>query len=213
MPGPATLPPLREFADQVSGIAGQIAGSFTRPDDDFHPVMVAFPGDGSGFKAFALPGELLGSEHGKDILADQIMVPVIDAFGARMVSWTMSAWNLNLTGAKTEAEARAMATEARRIGISKHPNREEIVIINCLDALDWESRIAEIKRTAITPPTLGDWRDWKRERPDGASESARPSIEGRFVEPIQDALRDSSGVPDGRKIRALAHRGIRMFGF
>lgn len=209
MPGPATLPPLRDFASHVTTIAEAICQGFDKPDDDFYPVMVAFPGDGSGFKAFALPGDLLAQgEHGKDLLADQVMVPVIDAFGARMISWTMSAWNLNLAGAKTEAEARAMAAEARRDGISNHPNREEIVIINCLDALDWETRVAEIRRTAIGPPSLGEWRDFKRDYPGGS-----PTIEGRFVGPIQDALRDSSGVPDGRKIRALAQRGIRMMGF
>lgn len=202
------LPPLREFADRISQIAQQIADAFTTPDDDFHPVMVAFPGDGTGFKTFALPGDLLDQgERGKDALAEKVMVPVIDAFGARMISWTMSAWNLNLSGAKTVEQARAMATEARRIGLANHPDREEIVIINCLDALDWETRVAEIRRTAIGPPSLGPWRDFKRDHP------GSETIEGRFVEPIQDALRDSSGVQDGRKIRALRSRGIRMIGF
>lgn len=208
MPGPTTLPPLREFADRICEIAGQIADNFTRPDEDFYPVMVAFPGDNSGFKTFALPGDLLEQgEHGKDILAEQVMVPVIDAFGARMLSWTMSAWNLNLSGAKTIEEAQAMAAEARRIGLSKHPDREEIVIINCLDALDWETRVAEIRRTAIGPPSLGAWRDFKR---DGAGQA---TIEGRFVEPIQAALRDSSGLPNRGKIAKLRSRGIRMIGF
>lgn len=206
MPGPSTLPPLSTFADHVCDIADQIAADFNSPDDDFYPVMIAFPGDGSGFQTFALPAELLGQgERGKDILADEIMCPIIDAFGARLISWTMSAWILDLSGVKSMEEARRRSEEARRHGLRNHPDRREIVMINAMDAHDFENRTAEILRTETAPPTLGPWEDYKRKFP-----GQQPTVEGRFFSGLREALRDSPGVPNKGKMARLRSRGIRM---
>lgn len=187
----------------VTRVAEQIADNFEKPGDtdDFHPVMVAMPGDGSDFGVFALPGELLGQgEAGKDILADKIMVPIIDAMGAKMISWTMSAWALELEG-MNEADARAAVQLALRNGLANHPNRVERVMVTAISSHDFESQLAEIRRSAIAPPTLGPWEDWKRKGP-----ADQRHVEGRFFEPLQAALRDSSGIVDQRKMAAILRR-------
>jgi hypothetical protein len=196
MPSPKT-PALPQFVGIIRQICDRIAADFDAPDSDFAPIMVVLPGDGSDFRVFGLPGELLGGgEEGKDILADEIMVPIIDAVGAKMLAWTMSAWTLELEGMNEAAARRAVAL-AQAQGLSNHPNRVERVMVTAIDSHNVESWSAQIHRTAIAPPTLGEWEDFMRKFGDKAT------VEGRFLDPLQAALRDSSGKPDPDKLARI----------
>ena len=189
------IPSLDEYAAAIKAVAESIASDFTKPDDDFHPQMQLLPGDGSGIHVAPIPGQLLASPELKDLLAQRVMAPAIEAVGAKLMSWLMSAWSLEFEGIP-RAEAMARFERAEREGIAVNPDRVEIVILTAIDAHRVLTSTAKIMRTAIGPPTLGPWEDWSDKYPTGVAT-------GRFVEPLQAALRDSSGRPNPEFLRHM----------
>lgn len=205
------LPALSDFAKMICTTADRNAKEFTRPDDDFHPIMVVMPGEHPIPSIIGLPGLLLESPEGKDFMADKLMVPIIGILGGKMLAWTMSAWTLNFYNLSPDQLAR----ESRRLreiqgrggSISEHPLHQETVVVNVIDPFESQVWGAQITRTATTPPSLGEWNRLDR-LPDGS----KPDQEtGRFLTPLQAALRDSSGEPNFKALKRLLYR-MGMFG-
>lgn len=186
------LPTLPEFAMHMRTIVESIASDFEHPGDadDFHPQVTLLPGDGSGFIATAIDPNFFANEKAKDVLADVVLPQMIEASGAKMLAMVLSVWAIEFDG-MNEAEARAALAEAQRRPIGDHPNRVERVIVTAYDSHSIAVWTAKILRHRNKPPTLTPWEDWMEK-----SDDHELVTDGRFVDPLQAALRDSSGRPN-----------------
>jgi hypothetical protein len=172
---------LNEFGMWTRGVVEQIGEGFTDHDEDWFPVMVIMPGDKSKPVVTAFDPAYLETSHTKEILATQVMPAMINGFGGKAISMVQSVWILKLDHLPEE-EANEIYERVQREGLANEPNRVEQVMVISVNSHDIDVWGAEIDRDGTNPPRLGEWEhmesgDWS----------------GRFVEPIQAALRDSSG--------------------
>ncbi len=174
-------------------VAESLAGDFNQPDDDFFPQIIILPGDGTSFEVMPIDLRFFENNEAKEYLTEVRLPPILDAFGAKLVGWLVSAWQVEFN-APDEATARRMAAGA----LDQHPDRREIVSLTGIDALSVATTQAEILRYGHAP-TLGTWEGVNTHKNTSA-------LDGRLVDPIQAALRDSSGKRDNQKIARLFAR-------
>lgn len=164
---------LFEFvAMQASQIPREL---FTEPDDDWTPVMFMECKDG---ERTILPLEqFMTDDNTKSILANLIMPAAIDHFQATKVVLVLSVWTAEVASPE-ELEP------IRYVPPSQRENREEALLLleYTRDGVTRQS-MAPITRHEDTPPTLEDWDDL---------DEAPTGYEGRFIQPIIDALRQVS---------------------
>lgn len=185
-----------QLAEQTMGVVEKVMRSLEGPLDDFGPFLVAVPGDGSQPRLVDLPNELLSGEAaGKAEVVQRLVRPTITETGAKRIAWVTTVFTLDLEG-KSEAEANDAIRRLMASGIADHPDRRESVIVNAMDAETVETWVARVGRTAIAPPALGPWED--------SAATARRLLgleaqsffgETELLEPLQAALRESSGHP------------------
>ena len=188
--------PVSQLAEQTIRVVDKVVRSLEGPLDDFGPFMVAVPGDGSQPRLLDLPDGLLSGEAaGKAEVVQRLVRPAIAEMGAKRIAWVATVFTLDLEG-KSDAEAGQAVARLMRSGIADHPDRRESLIVNAMDADTVETRITRVVRTASAPPTLGPWEDF-----DGAGNrllglEARSFYgETSLLEPLQTALRESTGHP------------------
>jgi hypothetical protein len=167
-----------------------IGTQFTEPDDDWIPVMGLVPQDGTNVM-LAFQGEWLSSEKNKDALVENVMVPAITGVGAKTLGTVFSAWM---------AEAPADTPIEDLPKPSESPNKKEIVIVTAMDSFSVKTWTVEILRSKDSPPKLSSWEEIK----------GTTAFSGRFVDEIQEALRDSSGQTDPEFMELLAKEGIEI---
>lgn len=177
-------------------VVDKVVRSLEGPLDDFGPFIVAVPGDGSQARLLDLPDALLSGEAAdKAEVVQRLVRPAIAEMGAKRIAWVATVFTLDLEG-KSNAEADQAVARLMRSGIADHPDRRESLIVNAMDADAVETRITRVVRTTSAPPTLGPWEDF-----DGAGNrllglEARSFYgETSLLEPLQVALRESSGRP------------------
>lgn len=148
---------------------------FTKPDDDWTPVMFIECGDG---ECGMLPLEpFMGDDLSKEFCADVVMPTAIEVAKARKVVLVLSAWTAQVW---CEEELEPI----RYIPPSQRENREEVLVV-----MEYTSEgvarhaMAPIIRHDDSPPELGDW--W-----DDESELSPTDFDGRFVQPIVNALKE-----------------------
>jgi hypothetical protein len=153
--------------------ASQVEQAFDHSEDDWLPIMALMPDEGEGHPVMlSLDPKYFDNETTKDMLVEDVMVPAIAGVGAKSVGTVLSAWS-------------AVATEEQRESgniprPSQAENRVEVLIITVIDALSVNTSVAKIQRTVDGPPTLSEWEDTQAD-----------SMTGRFIDEIQNALRDS----------------------
>lgn len=145
---------------------------FTKPDDDWTPVMFLEDKNGQ-FEIFPLE-PFMGDDASKHFCTDVLMPAAIMSVAARKVVIVLSAWTASVW-CKEELEP------IRYIPPSQREDREEVLLVI-------EYSKSGVERTAIAPiirhedstPELGDW--WEgMDSPTG--------FEGNFVKPIVGALK------------------------
>lgn len=164
---------LFEFvAMQASQIPKEV---FTEPDDDWTPVMFMECKDG-GRQIIPLE-QFMADDNTKSILANLIMPAAISHFQATKVVLVLSVWTAQVASAE-ELEP------IRYVPPSQRENREEMLLLleYTKDGVTRQS-MAPIVRHEDAPPTLDDWDDL---------EAAPAGYEGRFIQPIVDALKQVS---------------------
>ena len=158
----------RAFADQVKSAVNTIQQKFTDPEDDFIPI-VQFS-NGEDVSITPIPGEMLNSEEAKNILMGTVIPEVAKKTGTTMVATVFSAWTATYDK-DTQPEDEGFVPP------SENENRQEMVVVTVIDRERAEVHTAFILRDGEHPPGLTDW------------EVYTDQIEGRMVEPIQEALR------------------------
>lgn len=172
----------REFVAYAQQHVRNVGRSFTEPDDDWPPMFIAEMRGGRGAVGL-LPLEAFASDDTKDVLAEVVLPAIIERFKATKFAFTTSAW-LSIVGHRPDVQAAQMEGRMRP---SEDPERIEIVTLTCYDAErhDWFG--ARIHRTRRRPPKLGPFQEAHEiiggeRRPDW-------NVDGRFVDPIVQALR------------------------
>jgi hypothetical protein len=151
----------------------QIEEAFEHPEDDWLPVMALMPEQEEGHPVLLqLDPKYFDNETTKDMLVADVMVPAIAGVGAKSVGTVLSAWSSVATEEQRESGNIPRPSQAE--------NRVEVLIITVIDALSVNTSVAEIQRTTDGPPTLSEWDDTQAD-----------SMTGRFIDEIQNALRDS----------------------
>lgn len=168
-----------DFAKMVKDGVEAVGKSFEQPDDDWMPVLFLLDADNQGTWV-GIDGRFMASPESKNRLMRDVIKPMIAASGAKKMATVFSAWGVQLD--KDEVEERG----APSVPPSKHPDRMEMVMVTCFDSEKVVSYQANIQRDDENPPTLAAW----EELPEGMT--------GRFVDGVQDTLRDSSGRPNER---------------
>lgn len=182
-------------AFDIDGIANHIKetveeiGKNLPPDADWMPVMEVFDSENNGYVV-----GLTGFESGEK--SSQAMCLAIDQLGGKMVGTVFTAWAVNAKD--------VMPDDLIRPGMraSSHPDRFEMLIITVMDSNNVKAVAAKIIRDPNQPPVLDEWVPWGQGGCTGTGEN-HGKLTGQFVEPLQDALRDSSGIPNPEFLKAL----------
>lgn len=166
----------------------RIQHEFDEPDDDWIPVMGLVPQEGENVM-LALDSRWLTDENTKNELVKKVMIPAINGVGAKTVATVFSVWS-----AKTDAD-----TDLENFRASGAPNKEEAVLVTAMDSFKTRSWMIPITRFADSPPALGEWK-----------ELPKNAFSGRFVDGIQEALRDSSGQTNPEFMEHLSEQAIEL---
>ena len=173
MTGPSNI---TEFAATCMSAVEAIANDFDDPQDDFIMSLQVQDGQGEVY-VFAFDPEFLRSPQMKEILTKKVMASAIIGVGGISCATVLSAWMAILDAQDHPDEIPAA---------SEHPDRQEVVVVNCLNEVDSVCFMAPIVRDDVNPPTLGPW----KEMPEMVQ------VEGRFFDPLRMALKESTGTPN-----------------
>lgn len=162
-----------DLFEHVALQASRIPESFTKPDDDWTPVMFMQTDESDDLSIIPLE-PYMGNDREKDILAEVLMPAAIKHLKATKVVMVLSVW-------AAEVASPEELEPIRYVPPSQRDNRREMVMIVEYTS-DGVTRTAsaEIERHEGAPPTLGDWDDM-----DGAKLG-----DGRMITPIVKALKE-----------------------
>ena len=180
-----------DLADVMRESIENIQTKFDDPKDDFIPVLSLMPQDGQNIM-LALDGRWLENDETKNRLVKTVMLPAIEGVGAKTVATVFSAWSAGVPEG-TDIEDMPRPSEAE--------NKQEVVVLTVMDSFNVKTWMNVIQRTDEEPPTLKGW-----------EELPVNTFTGRFVETLQEALRDSSGKTDPDFMKILEEQGIELDG-
>jgi hypothetical protein len=137
-----------DFSDTAMAIARAIAAHFTKPDDDFVPVVVV----GLGDRMVLIPASYstLDEKYG---FWDHALPAFIRAKAARQVTFVASMWALKPDPADAEAELAAYQNGS----LEAHPRRREVVLVISVTAHGAQVHMADIMRSANMPPFITEF--------------------------------------------------------
>ena len=164
--------------DEVRRVAQEkveeIARDFKTPDDDFHPVFLLIGGDGE-VTMIPPPPHMVNSDFGKDVIAT-VVATAARAIKAQACVQVQSTWMLKLESPEDQQE---YERRGQPLPSEWPEKRVEQVIVVAMDGEAAQMFYAPIHRDGVTPPTIGDWDSFP----------SKGYVEGRFITPIQEALR------------------------
>lgn len=158
---------IEQFREGILGSVRSIGGGFTKPDDDWVPVLII--DNHVGRTAWPV-GAFFASDDGKDKLI-ALLPTIFQNVHATRAALISSAWILDLPNTE---EARRVLEQGK--SIAEEPNRKEIVMIRLSDGFVEEGWLASITRDETKPPVLGQF----EKMPDAG--------EGRMIGALQSAL-------------------------
>jgi hypothetical protein len=149
--------------------AKQVERAFTKPDDDWLPVLMFESTELEAPTIVGLPLEGFQDYASKDILAAGLRL-LCEQVHAHRVAMVTSCWVGHRFGSREE-----LPEDYRP---SDDPQRTEAVVVTVIEPDTVEIHTAEIKRRKDFPPSLGEWE---------VLDFGVPA-EGRFIDAIQPVL-------------------------
>ena len=184
-----------EMIDDLAGVMREtiegVQRQFDEPDDDWLPMMGLVPQDGENVM-LAIDADWLANDKSKDELVEKVMLPAIDGVGAKTIATIFSAW-MSVLPEDTKIE--------EIIRPSEDPDRVEAIVLTVMDSFKIKSWVAEIDRADGFPPALKEW-----------NEMPVNAFSGRFVDDVQEALRDSSGETNPEFMKHLSTQTQEIIG-
>ena len=157
---------LSELAQAAKEGTHRVQQEFTRPDDDWAPVMLLETETGTEAVEWDIPEPEL-----KDLFALKLSTFLAER-KATAVAFVTSSWMLS-HGAAKEWVATEEAPQ-----ISQHPKRVEVVFVTCISREEEEAWLARILRVPGRPPRLGPWEHF----------GSGAALGGRFTDAIKVGL-------------------------
>ena len=156
--------------DVIAGVE-RVGQEFTRPDEDWWPVLLGQDITGKRITVDVRPAYV--DEQSKEAFSASLPFFIVEAKLHR-VAWVASSWIVEL-----EADEQAQVRHSGWPRPSQHPRRKEVVVVYaCSDEMESLS-VAEILRDGVRPPRLAAWQQ------NVAQGVGATCIEGRFAEPIR----------------------------
>ena len=153
----------------------EVGRHFTKPDDDWIPLLIA----ASGKKVTIVNLVDLFRDKGSKAMGGEALALVFLKLRPHLAALINSAWSVRI--AKDDPMAETTMEMCKTFGASSHPNRKEIVMALIADSVRHEGWEASIERLPDKPPVLG------------AFDKAN-AIDGRMVEWIRQAFQYVGGV-------------------
>jgi len=165
------------FRQFVLGSIEQVGQGFTRPGEDWLPVMMLLtPGGGVLVR---MDPRFLNTDAGKDRLVAKLSQLIrrehATAYALITSGWRSCAWS---------GSVRACALLSGQLRPADDPQRQEIVGAHLVDDVHAEYWNARVYREHEPPPHLGSW-----ERFDDNDPFTKAT--GRFIIPLREALVES----------------------
>ena len=158
----------------------EVSRSFTRPDEDWLPVLLLLTPRGGIIAGIDL--EFYQNDGRKEKLVKRLCAVITrthaTAFALVQMMWR--SWALSPEVSKPGARERAL--HSGRLRPSNDPQREETLLIHITDDFHDELWAAVIQRRPHRPPCLGRW-----EKTDLKTDH----MTGRFIEPLRAALQEA----------------------
>ena len=179
---------IMDLAETMKEAVESVGRHFNSPDDDWVPIVSLVPQEGDNVM-LALDGQWFKDSETKDLLVEKIMVPAVNGVGAKMLATIFSAWTLEVEDIDPDNLPKP----------SESDDRKEMVVMTVMDSFSISCYTATIIRHQSAPPELEDWQELEQ-----------GVFTGRFVETIQEALRDSSGQTDPEFMEVLHEQTIQI---
>ena len=152
-----------------------VRATFTRPDDDWHHMLLGQDTDGR--LVMVDIREAFVDAPTKEAFATAGLPRLIVAARLHRVAFMASAWITRLEG-----DERGRAERGEDIRPSRHPHREEVVMVYaCSDGTESMST-ASIKRDSERPPRLSEWTQATTQ------DEAGVGFDGLFAQGIRQAV-------------------------
>ena len=169
----------------IAGVEA-VRAKFTRPDDDWHHMLLGQDGDGR--LVMVDIREAFVDAPTKEAFAAVGLPRLIVAASLQRVAFVASAWVTRLEG-----DERVPTERGEYIRPSLHPRRQEVVMVYaCSDGTESMST-ARIKRDSERPPRLSEWTQ--------ATTQDRTGIgfDGLFAEAIRRAVAEVRRTRGGQR--------------
>jgi hypothetical protein len=173
-----------DWIQHAIGGVEAVRATFTRPDDDWHHMLLGQDRDGR--LVMVDIREAFVDAPTKEVFAAVGLPRLIVTARLHRVAFVASAWI-----ARLEDDERVQAERGEYIRASRHPRRQEVVMVYaCSDGMESMST-ARIKRDGEQPPRLSEWTQ--------ATTQDGPGIgfAGLFAESIRRAVAEVWGTRGG----------------
>lgn len=163
-----------DWIQSAIGVVRAIEGTFTKPDDDWSPVLLGK--DATGRRIMADIGPAFFDEHAKERFATELPLFIVAA-KLHCVAMVASSWIVELAPGE-----QAQSEQGEWVRPAEHPRRKEIVMVYACSHGAESMSFAEIRRRRRQPPRLSEWQQ-------ATTQDVRAtSVAGRFAEPIRAAV-------------------------
>jgi hypothetical protein len=133
--------------DQYLRMVRSVGEHFTRPDDDWAPVM--FVESRRGIEIVAIGPDYLASAEAKEKLALEVIPSFVSERRGYRVALVTSSWFTSY--------ALPAGLDLQLPPLLSEPGRHEVVTVQVADIGRQELWFAKIERFKIAPPRLGEW--------------------------------------------------------
>lgn len=138
---------MTDFDDKVAvakQAVEQVGQGFDEPDDDWMPVLLAFSGEALTVVGMATPKDLW----------PRLAQSIVRKENATFLAAVLSSWMLDSQRTPHQEIQRHMDAGG---SVSSHPDRIEVLILDCSDGRRHETWRARIIRNEDAPPRLDTW--------------------------------------------------------
>lgn len=158
-----------------------IGDSFTSPDDDWKPILIAQTP--RGVKFHEVDPIWISSSDRKEFLYRVILPNFLKQWRATRAAFAMSMWYKTVSLPREnmkehEIQNMPQVRQMSEHGVRSMPDKKEGIFMTFIDRVHERTYIADIRRTGSSPPTLDQFHLFNQ-----------AVVSGRVVEGIRKALR------------------------